>query len=158
MTTIHAYTGDQRLVDTLHSDPRRARAAATSMIPSSTGAAKAVGLVLPELNGKLDGTAIRVPCANVSVVDLKVVVERDTTPEFVNELMKVASENELKGVLEYVTEPLVSVDFNHSAFSSSFDATQTQVVNNRLVRVLSWYDNEWGFANRMVDVVKYLAR
>ena len=158
MTTIHAYTGDQRLVDTLHSDPRRARAAATSMIPSSTGAAKAVGLVLPELNGKLDGTAIRVPCANVSVVDLKVVVERDTTPEFVNELMKVASENELKGVLEYVTEPLVSVDFNHSAFSSSFDATQTQVVNNRLVRVLSWYDNEWGFANRMIDVVKYLAR
>ncbi len=158
MTTIHAYTGDQRLVDTLHSDPRRARAAATSMIPSSTGAAKALGLVLPELKGKLDGTAIRVPCANVSVVDLKVVVWRDTTPELVNEFMKTAAENELKGVLEYVTEPLVSVDFNHSAFSSSFDATQTQVVNNRLVRILSWYDNEWGFANRMVDVVKYLAR
>lgn len=157
MTTIHAYTGDQRLVDTLHSDPRRARAAATSMIPSSTGAAKAVGLVLPELKGKLDGTAIRVPCANVSVVDLKVLVSRDTTPQEVNNFMKTASENELHGVLEYVTEPLVSIDFNHSAFSSSFDATQTQVVNNRLVRVLSWYDNEWGFANRMIDVTRYLA-
>ncbi len=156
MTTIHAYTGDQRLVDTLHSDQRRARAAATSMIPSSTGAAKAVGLVLPELKGKLDGTAIRVPCANVSVVDLKVLVGRDTTHDKVNEFIKAASENELKGVLEYVTEPLVSIDFNHSAFSSSFDSTQTQVVNKRLVRVLSWYDNEWGFANRMVDVTKYL--
>lgn len=156
MTTIHAYTGDQRLVDTLHNDPRRARAAATSMIPSSTGAAKAVGLVLPELKGKLDGTAIRVPCANVSVVDLKVFVSRDTNSEQVNSFMKLASEKELKGVLEYVTEPLVSIDFNHSAFSSSFDSTQTQVVNKRLVRVLSWYDNEWGFANRMVDVTRYL--
>jgi glyceraldehyde 3-phosphate dehydrogenase len=156
MTTIHAYTGDQRLVDTLHTDQRRARAAATSMIPSSTGAAKAVGLVLPELKGKLDGTAIRVPCANVSVVDLKVVVGRDTTPELVNGFIKAASEKELKGVLEYVTDSLVSIDFNHSAFSSSFDSTQTQVVNRRLVRVLSWYDNEWGFANRMVDVTKYL--
>ena len=157
MTTIHAYTGDQRLVDTLHTDQRRARAAATSMIPSSTGAAKAVGLVLPELKGKLDGTAIRVPCANVSAVDLKVMVGIDTTPEQVNSFIKAASENELKGILEYVTEPLVSIDFNHSAFSSSFDATQTQVVNQRLVRVLSWYDNEWGFANRMVDVTKSLA-
>ena len=157
MTTIHAYTGDQRLVDTLHSDLRRARAAATSMIPSSTGAAKAVGLVLPELKGKLDGTAIRVPCANVSVVDLKVLVGRDTVPEEVNGFMKLAAQNELNGVLEYVTEPLVSIDFNHSVFSSCFDSTQTQVVNRRLVRVLSWYDNEWGFANRMIDVTKYLA-
>lgn len=157
MTTIHAYTGDQRLVDTLHNDQRRARAAAMSMIPSSTGAAKAVGLVLPELKGKLDGTAIRVPVANVSVVDLKVMVARDTTVEEVNTFMQEAAKNELKGVLDYVAEQLVSVDFNHSPFSSSFDATQTQVVNGRLVRVVSWYDNEWGFANRMVDVTRYLA-
>ncbi len=157
MTTIHAYTGDQRLVDTLHTDQRRARAAAMSMIPSSTGAAKAVGLVLPELKGKLDGTAIRVPVANVSVVDLKVMVNRDTTIDEVNGFMQAAAENELKGVLDYVTDHLVSIDFNHSPFSSSFDATQTQVVNNRLVRVVSWYDNEWGFANRMVDVTRYLA-
>lgn len=158
MTTIHAYTGDQKLVDTLHNDPRRARAAAMSMIPSSTGAAKAVGLVLPELKGKLDGTAMRVPCANVSVVDLKCNVARDTTVEEVNSFLKAASEGELKGVLDYVTEPLVSIDFNHSPFSSSFDATQTQVVNKRLVRVVSWYDNEWGFANRMVDVALHLAK
>jgi glyceraldehyde 3-phosphate dehydrogenase len=157
MTTIHAYTGDQRLVDTLHNDQRRARAAAMSMIPSSTGAAKAVGLVLPELKGKLDGTAIRVPVANVSVVDLKVVVNRDTTIDEVNGFMQAAAKNELKGVLDYVTEQLVSIDFNHSPFSSSFDATQTQVVNKRLVRVVSWYDNEWGFANRMVDVTRHLA-
>lgn len=158
MTTIHAYTGDQRLIDTLHNDPRRARAAAMSMIPSSTGAAKAVGLVLPELKGKLDGTAMRVPCANVSVVDLKCNVSRDTTTEEVNSLLKAAAEGELKGVLDYVTEPLVSIDFNHSPYSSSFDATQTQVVNKRLVRVVSWYDNEWGFANRMVDVALHLAK
>ncbi len=157
MTTIHAYTGDQRLVDTLHTDQRRSRAAAMSMIPSSTGAAKAVGLVLPELKGKLDGTAIRVPVANVSMVDLKVMVNRDTTIEEVNNFMQVAAKNELKGVLDYVTDHLVSVDFNHSPFSSSFDATQTQVVNGHLVRIVSWYDNEWGFANRMVDVTRYLA-
>lgn len=156
MTTIHAYTGDQRLVDTLHTDQRRARAAAMSMIPSSTGAAKAVGLVLPELKGKLDGTAIRVPVANVSVVDLKVMVGRDTTIAEVNSFMQTAAKNELHGILDYVTDHLVSVDFNHSPFSSSFDATQTQVVNNRLVRVLSWYDNEWGFSNRMVDVIRHL--
>ena len=155
MTTIHAYTGDQRLVDTLHNDQRRARAAAMSMIPSSTGAAKAVGLVLPELKGKLDGTAIRVPVANVSVVDLKVVVKRDTTIGEINAIMENASKKELNGILEYVTDQLVSVDFNHSSFSSSFDSTQTQVVNGRLVRVLSWYDNEWGFANRMVDLSIY---
>jgi glyceraldehyde 3-phosphate dehydrogenase len=156
MTTIHAYTGDQRLVDTLHTDQRRARAAAMSMIPSSTGAAKAVGLVLPELKGKLDGTAIRVPVANVSVVDLKVMVGRDTTIAEVNSFMQTAAKNELRGILDYVTDHLVSVDFNHSPFSSSFDATQTQVVNNRLVRVLSWYDNEWGFSNRMVDVIRHI--
>lgn len=156
MTTIHAYTGDQRLVDTIHSDPRRARAAALSMIPSSTGAAKAVGLVLPELKGKLDGTAIRVPCANVSVVDLKCFVNKETTKEEVNAFLQDAAKNELNGILEYVDEPLVSVDFNHSPFSSSFDSTQTQVVNKKLVRVVSWYDNEWGFANRMVDLCAYL--
>ncbi len=156
MTTIHAYTGDQRLVDTLHSDQRRARAAAMSMIPSTTGAAKAVGLVLPELKGKLDGTSMRVPVANVSVVDLKAVVSRDTNIDEVNHYMKEASQNELHGILDYVTENLVSIDFNHTPFSSSFDATQTQVVSNRLVRVVSWYDNEWGFSNRMVDVVRYL--
>jgi len=158
MTTIHAYTGDQRLVDTLHSDQRRARAAAMSMIPSTTGAAKAVGLVLPELKGKLDGTSIRVPVANVSVVDLKVMVARDTTIDEVNHFMQEASKNELHNILDYVTEKLVSVDFNHSPFSSSFDATQTQVVSNRLVRVVSWYDNEWGFSNRMVDVTRCLAQ
>lgn len=158
MTTIHAYTGDQRLVDTLHSDQRRARAAAMSMIPSTTGAAKAVGLVLPELKGKLDGTSIRVPVANVSVVDLKVMVTRDTTIDEVNHFMQEASKNELHNILDYVTEKLVSVDFNHSPFSSSFDATQTQVVSNRLVRVVSWYDNEWGFSNRMVDVTRCLAK
>ncbi len=158
MTTIHAYTGDQRLVDTLHNDQRRARAAAMSMIPSTTGAAKAVGLVLPELKGKLDGTSIRVPVANVSVVDLKVMVSRDTTIDAVNSFMQAAAKNELHGILDYVMEQLVSVDFNHSPFSSSFDATQTQVVNNRLVRVVSWYDNEWGFSNRMVDVTRCLAK
>ncbi|MBP9829744.1 MAG: type I glyceraldehyde-3-phosphate dehydrogenase [Proteobacteria bacterium] len=158
MTTIHAYTGDQRLVDTLHNDQRRARAAAMSMIPSTTGAAKAVGLVLPELKGKLDGTSIRVPVANVSVVDLKVMVARDTTIDEVNHFMQEASKNELHNILDYVTEKLVSVDFNHSPFSSSFDATQTQVVSNRLVRVVSWYDNEWGFSNRMVDVTRCLAK
>lgn len=158
MTTIHAYTGDQRLVDTLHNDQRRARAAAMSMIPSTTGAAKAVGLVLPELKGKLDGTSIRVPVANVSVVDLKVMVTRDTTIDEVNHFMQEASKNELHNILDYVTEKLVSVDFNHSPFSSSFDATQTQVVSNRLVRVVSWYDNEWGFSNRMVDVTRCLAK
>lgn len=157
MTTIHAYTGDQRLVDTLHNDQRRARAAAMSMIPSSTGAAKAVGLVLPELKGKLDGTAIRVPVANVSMVDLKVMVARETTVDEVNGFMQAAAKGELNGVLDYVTKQLVSVDFNHSPSRSSFDATQTQVVNNRLVRVVSWYDNEWGFSNRMVDVTRFLA-
>jgi glyceraldehyde 3-phosphate dehydrogenase len=151
MTTIHAYTNDQRILDQIHGDMRRARAAALSMIPTSTGAAKAVGLVLPELKGKLDGTSIRVPTPNVSLVDLKFDAARDTTVEEVNELLKKASQGAFKGIIDYVTDPLVSIDFNHSPFSSNFDATQTQVIDKRLVRVASWYDNEWGFSNRMSD-------
>ncbi len=151
MTTIHAYTGDQRPLDTLHSDPRRARACAVSMIPTSTGAAKAVGLVLPELAGKLDGTAIRVPTPNVSLIDFKFTSARSTTVEEVNAALKEASESRLKGVLDYNTDPLVSIDFNHCPASSTFDSTQTQVIDGNFVRVLSWYDNEWGFSNRMPD-------
>ncbi len=149
MTTIHSYTGDQHPLDTLHSDARRARSCAVSMIPASTGAAKAVGLVLPELDGKLDGTAIRVPTPNVSLIDLKFVAGRETTVEEINEAMKEAANGHLKGILNYVTAELVSVDFNHNPASSSFDSTQTQVVDGNFVRVLSWYDNEWGFSNRM---------
>ncbi|MDA5194900.1 type I glyceraldehyde-3-phosphate dehydrogenase [Govanella unica] len=152
MTTIHAYTNDQRILDQVHSDMRRARAAALSMIPTSTGAAKALGLVLPELKGKLDGSSIRVPTPNVSVVDLKFDAGRDTTVEEINAALKAAAASgPLKGVLDYVTDELVSIDFNHSPFSSNFDATQTQVIDKRLVRILSWYDNEWGFSNRMSD-------
>ncbi|MCL4148832.1 UNVERIFIED_CONTAM: hypothetical protein GTU68_043451 [Idotea baltica] len=151
MTTIHAYTGDQPTLDTMHSDMYRARAAAMSMIPTSTGAAKAVGLVLPELDGKLDGTAIRVPTANVSVVDLKFIPSRDTSVEEINAAMKAASEGPLKGILQYSTEPLVSIDFNHDPHSSSFAVPQTKVMDGRLCRILSWYDNEWGFSNRMSD-------
>ena len=158
MTTIHAYTGDQRIVDTDHSDMRRARAAAVSMIPTSTGAAKAVGLVLPELVGKLDGTAIRVPTPNVSVVDLVFVPGRDVTVEEVNNAMTNASKGALAGVLAVNDEPLVSIDFNHNPASSTFDLTQTQIVDNRLVRVLSWYDNEWGFSNRMSDTAVYMGK
>lgn len=156
MTTIHSYTGDQKLVDTLHNDHRRARAAAMSMIPSSTGAARAVGLVLPDLKGKLDGTAIRVPTANVSVVDFKFVTKKDTSLDEINQLMINASKGYLKGILDVVSEELVSIDFNHSPFSSNFDLTQTQVIDKRFCRILSWYDNEWGFANRMIDVADYL--
>ena len=151
MTTIHSYTNDQRILDQAHKDMRRARAAALSMIPTSTGAAVAVGLVLPELKGKLDGTSIRVPTPNVSVIDLKFIPGRETTVEEINKAMQHASAQQLKGVLDYVTDELVSIDFNHSPFSSSFNSTQTQVVDGRLVRVLSWYDNEWGFSNRMLD-------
>jgi len=158
MTTIHSYTGDQRIVDTGHKDLRRSRAAALSMIPTSTGAAKAVGLVLPELKGKLDGTSIRVPSANVSLVDFKFVTNRATSIEEINNALKAASEGALKGVLDYVTAPLVSVDFNHSPFSSNFDATGTQVIEGTFVRVLSWYDNEWGFSNRMLDTTVALAK
>jgi glyceraldehyde 3-phosphate dehydrogenase len=151
MTTIHSYTNDQRILDQAHKDMRRARAAALSMIPTSTGAAVAVGLVLPELKGKLDGTSIRVPTPNVSVIDLKFIPGRETTAEEINRAMQHAASQQLKGVLDYVTEELVSIDFNHSPFSSSFDSTQTQVVDGKLVRVMSWYDNEWGFSNRMLD-------
>lgn len=152
MTTIHAYTNDQVLTDVYHEDLRRARSATQSMIPTKTGAAAAVGLVLPELNGKLDGFAIRVPTINVSVVDLTFTAKRATTLEEVNAVLKAAAEGELKGILAYNTAPLVSVDFNHDPASSTFDSTQTRVSpDGKLVKVLSWYDNEWGFSNRMLD-------
>ena len=153
MTTIHSYTGDQSLQDTLHSDLRRARAAAMSLIPTSTGAARAVGLVLPALKGKLDGTAIRVPTANVSLIDFTFDAARDTTSDEVNSLMEeAANSNRFKGIIGINKAPTVSVDFNHDSHSSTFDLTQTQVLDKRFVRVLSWYDNEWGFSNRMVEV------
>ena len=155
MVTIHSYTGDQRTVDTLHKDLHRARAAACNIIPTSTGAAKAVGLVLPELKGKLDGTAIRVPTPNVSLVSLDVVLKKSATKDDVNAAMKKASEGELKGILGYSTAPLVSSDFNGVPASSTFDAPQTTVVDGGLVRVMSWYDNEWGFSNRMSDTAAY---
>jgi glyceraldehyde 3-phosphate dehydrogenase (phosphorylating) len=152
MTTIHAYTNDQVLTDVYHSDLRRARSATMSQIPTSTGAAKAVGLVLPELNGKLDGFSMRVPTINVSVVDLSFVAERDTTVDEINEILKAASEGPLKGVLAYNEEPLVSIDFNHDPASSTYDSTLTKVIGGSLVKVCSWYDNEWGFSNRMLDI------
>ncbi|SNZ21113.1 type I glyceraldehyde-3-phosphate dehydrogenase [Cohaesibacter gelatinilyticus] len=158
MTTIHAYTGDQPTLDTMHKDLYRARAAAMSMIPTSTGAAKAVGLVLPQLAGKLDGSAIRVPTANVSVVDLKFIAKRETTAEEINAAIKAASEGELKGVLGYCTEPLVSIDFNHDANSSTFAEDQTKVMGGTMVRILTWYDNEWGFSNRMSDTAVAMAK
>jgi len=151
MTTIHAYTNDQVLTDVYHEDLRRARSATMSMIPTKTGAASAVGLVLPELNGKLDGFAIRVPTINVSIVDLSFVAKRPTKVEEVNNAVKQASETDLKGILQYNTEPLVSIDFNHNPASSIFDATLTKVSEGTLVKVTSWYDNEWGFSNRMLD-------
>ncbi|HEY8607561.1 MAG TPA: type I glyceraldehyde-3-phosphate dehydrogenase [Noviherbaspirillum sp.] len=150
MTTVHAYTNDQVLTDVMHEDLRRARSATQSMIPTKTGAAAAVGLVLPELNGKLDGFAIRVPTINVSIVDLSFIAARDTTVEEINAIMKEAADGSLKGILTYNTEQLVSVDFNHNPASSNFDATLTKV-SGRLVKVSSWYDNEWGFSNRMLD-------
>ena len=150
MNTIHSFTNDQVLTDVMHEDLRRARSATQSMIPTKTGAAAAVGLVLPELNGKLDGFAIRVPTINVSIVDLSFIAKRDTTVDEVNQIMKAASEGALKGILTYNTDPLVSVDFNHNPASSNFDATLTKV-SGRLVKVSSWYDNEWGFSNRMLD-------
>ena len=151
MTTIHSYTNDQKILDQIHADPRRARAAALNMIPTSTGAAVAVGEVLPELKGKLDGSSIRVPTPNVSVVDLVFTPSRDTTKEEVNALLKAAADGPLKGVLGYTSEPLVSIDFNHDPHSSTIDSLETAVLEGKLVRVLSWYDNEWGFSNRMVD-------
>jgi len=155
MTTVHAYTNDQVLTDVYHEDLRRARSATQSMIPTKTGAAAAVGLVLPELNGKLDGYAIRVPTINVSIVDLSFVAKRETTVEEVNSILKAASEGELKGILDYTTEPLVSVDFNHNPASSTVDAGLTKVLGT-LVKVSSWYDNEWGFSNRMLDTTTAL--
>jgi glyceraldehyde 3-phosphate dehydrogenase len=153
MTTVHAYTNDQVLTDVYHTDLRRARSATQSMIPTKTGAASAIGLVMPELKGRLDGFAIRVPTINVSVVDLTVVVKNKTSIDEVNNILKKASETSLKGILAYNTEPLVSIDFNHNPASSVFDATQTKVIDN-LVKVLAWYDNEWGFSNRMLDTAK----
>ncbi len=155
MTTVHSYTNDQVLTDVMHEDLRRARSATMSMIPTKTGAATAVGLVLPELNGKLDGYAIRVPTINVSIVDLSFVAARATTVEEVNAIMLEASEGSLKGILAYNVDPLVSVDFNHNPASSTFDATLTKVSGN-LVKVSSWYDNEWGFSNRMLDTTMAL--
>lgn len=157
MTTIHAYTADQRLVDSFHGDPYRARSAAQSLIPTTTGAAKAVGLVLPELKGKLDGTAIRVPTANVSLIDFKFVSEKEISIDAINHAMIEAAEGELKGILAVNKEPLVSIDFNHDPHSSIFDLNQTQIVGSHFGRVLSWYDNEWGFSNRMIDVLYYIS-
>jgi len=151
MVTVHAYTGDQRTIDTLHKDLHRARAAALSMIPTSTGAARSIGLVIPELDGKLDGTAIRVPTPDVSLVSLDLVLRDRATPAQINEAMKKASQGFLRGILDYNTEPLVSVDYTHSPASCTFDATQTAVVNNGLTHVVGWYDNEWGFSCRMLD-------
>jgi glyceraldehyde 3-phosphate dehydrogenase len=151
MTTVHAYTNDQKILDQIHPDMRRARAAAMSIIPTTTGAARAVGEVLPELKGKLDGSAIRVPTPNVSVVDLTFTPKRDTTKDEVNALLKAAADGPMNGVLAFTDEPLVSIDFNGSPASSTIDSLETTVIDGKLVRVLSWYDNEWGFSNRMID-------
>jgi glyceraldehyde 3-phosphate dehydrogenase len=158
MTTVHAYTNDQKILDQIHSDKRRARAAAMSMIPTTTGAARAVGEVLPELKGKLDGSAIRVPTPNVSLIDLTFTPDRDTSVDEVNGLFKAASEGALKGILAYSEEPLVSIDYNHNPVSSTVDSLETAVLEGKLVRILAWYDNEWGFSNRMVDTAAAMAR
>jgi glyceraldehyde 3-phosphate dehydrogenase len=158
MVMIHSYTGDQHTIDTLHKDPRRARAAAVSAIPTSTGAARSVGLVIPELKGKLDGTAIRIPTPNVSLVSLDVVLKAQVTVLQINDAMKAASRGALQGILDYNTEKLVSVDFNHVPASCTFDATQTAVVDDGLVHVVGWYDNEWGFSCRMLDTAALLGR
>lgn len=157
MTTIHSYTGDQRIVDTMHSDLHRARAGAMNMIPTSTGAAKAVGKVLPELNGKLDGVAMRVPTANVSVVDFKFIAAKETSIDEVNAAIQAAANGPLKGILGAYTEPLVSSDFNHDPHSSMFALNETKVMDGKLVRIMTWYDNEWGFSNRMSDTAVKLA-
>ncbi len=158
MTTIHAYTNDQVLTDVFHKDLRRARSATQSMIPTKTGAAAAVGLVLPELDGRLDGFAVRVPTINVSLVDLSFTASRDTSPEEINQLLRAAADGELQGVLGYSDGPLVSVDFNHNPLSSIYDATLTKVIDGKLVKVCAWYDNEWGFSNRMLDTTLALLR
>ena len=158
MTTVHAYTNDQKILDQIHSDMRRARAAAMSIIPTTTGAARAVGEVLPELKGKLDGSAIRVPTPDVSLVDLTFTPKRDVTKDEVNAALKAASESgPLKGVLAYTDEPLVSIDLQGDPASSTVDSLETAVMDGKLVRVVSWYDNEWGFSNRMVDTAKAMA-
>ncbi len=157
MTTIHAYTNDQKILDLPHKDLRRARAAAVSMIPTTTGAAKAVSLVIPELKGRLDGMAIRVPTPNVSLVDLTAELSKNATAEEINAAMKKASEGPMKGILDYVDEPLVSVDFNHDPASSSFDALSTKVIGGKMAKVLAWYDNEWGYSCRLVDLAKYVS-
>jgi glyceraldehyde 3-phosphate dehydrogenase len=157
MTTIHAYTMDQRILDSPHKDLRRARAAAVSQIPTTTGAAKAVGLVMPDLQGKIDGIAIRIPTANVSLVDLVALLKTDTTAEDVNQAFKAAAEGELKGILQYCEEPLVSVDFMANPHSSIVDAQFTRVTEGNLVKVLSWYDNEWGYSCRVVDLIKLIS-
>lgn len=157
MTTIHAYTGGQRLVDATHKDPYRSRAAALSMIPTTTGAAKAIGKVLPELDGKLDGMAVRVPVPNVSMIDLSVTTKKATTKKAINDAFLQASKNELKGVLGYVDEPLVSIDINHDPHSTSFVENQTFVQDNTFVRIMAWYDNEWGFSNRMLDTARAMS-
>jgi len=157
MTTIHAYTNDQKILDLPHKDLRRARAAGVSMIPTTTGAAKAVSLVIPELKGRLDGMAIRVPTPNVSVVDLTAELSKSATAEEINAAMKKASEGPMKGYLQYVDEPLVSIDFNHDPASSSFDALSTKVIGGKMAKVLAWYDNEWGYSCRLVDLAKYVS-
>jgi glyceraldehyde 3-phosphate dehydrogenase len=156
MTTVHSFTSDQKILDSIHSDLRRARTASSSMIPTSTGAAKAVGLVLPELQGKLDGTAIRIPTPNVSMIDFTFQSKNSLTVESINESIFKNSLESFKNIIDYNTEPLVSIDFNHNAASSIFDSTQTQVIGDKFGRVLSWYDNEWGFSNRMIDVCNKL--
>jgi glyceraldehyde 3-phosphate dehydrogenase len=158
MTTIHSYTNDQRMLDQIHSDLRRARAGAANMIPTTTGAARAVGLVLPELNGKLDGSSVRVPTPNVSLVDLVFQPGRDTSAEELNEALKRAAEGPMKGVLDYTDQPLVSSDFNHQPASSTVDSLETSVMEGKLARVVSWYDHEWGFSNRMIDTAGVMAK
>jgi glyceraldehyde 3-phosphate dehydrogenase len=158
MTTIHSYTNDQRILDLPHKDLRRARAAALSMIPTTTGAAKAVGIVLPELKGKLNGMSIRVPTPNVSVVDLVADLAKEATTEEINAALKRASEGPMKGILQYVEEPLVSTDFNGNEHSSIVDAAQTMVIENKMVKVLSWYDNEWGYSSRLRDLILYITK
>ena len=158
MTTIHAYTNDQRVQDLPHADPRRARAAAVSMIPTSTGAAKAIGLVLPELKGKLDGFSMRVPVANVSVVDLTCLLKKTATAEEINKVLKAASESKLKGIMDYTEDDVVSVDFNHYPASATVDSKMTKVLDNNFAKVIAWYDNEWGYSCRVVDLIEYMVK
>jgi len=158
MTTVHSYTNDQKILDAPHKDLRRARAAAVSQIPTTTGAAKAIGLVIPDLKGKIDGIAIRVPTPNVSLVDLVAVVNKPTTAEEVNAALKEAARGELKGILDYTEEPLVSVDFMSNSHSSIVDGLSTKVIDGTLVKVLAWYDNEWGYSCRLADLIKYVMK